>query len=175
MSQLTAYDKFLQQALKYGFSLYGLPATGQTVSYAAGDDGDHRAGYPRTGARWVDNNDGTVTDLATGVTYMADFGNTGMTWEQALNFAAALTLAGYSDWRLANAFELFVLYDFTTGYPVVNTTFFKNTGSTFYHTSTTPTLTPLYIVALGLWEGGLSLKYKTALLGSVYVRGGITR
>ena len=36
-----------------------LPATGQTTSYVAGDDGDIRAGAP---LKYRDNGDGTVTD-----------------------------------------------------------------------------------------------------------------
>jgi hypothetical protein len=45
-----------------------LPATGQTTSYGTGDDGDVKAG---TGKRYVDNGDGTITDL-----------NTGLMWEK---------------------------------------------------------------------------------------------
>jgi hypothetical protein len=39
-----------------------LPATGQTTSYVAGDDGDIRAGVP---LRYQDNGDGTITDKNT--------------------------------------------------------------------------------------------------------------
>lgn len=44
------------------------PATGQTTSFAAGDDGDIRAGAP---LRYRDNHDGTITDK-----------NTNLVWEK---------------------------------------------------------------------------------------------
>lgn len=42
----------------------GLPATGQTTSYGAGDDGDLQLGRARS---FTDNGDGTITDNATGL------------------------------------------------------------------------------------------------------------
>jgi hypothetical protein len=46
------------------------PATGQTISFTAGDDGSVKAGAP---LRYADNADGTITDL-----------NTGLTWEKKI-------------------------------------------------------------------------------------------
>ena len=46
-----------------------LPRTGQTTSYADGDDGDLQAGNPRA-TRFVDNGNGTVSDRATGLTWV---------------------------------------------------------------------------------------------------------
>jgi len=46
-----------------------LPRTGQTTSYATGDDGDVQAGNPRA-TRFVDNGNGTVTDRATGLQWV---------------------------------------------------------------------------------------------------------
>ncbi len=63
--------------------------------------------------RFIDNRDGTVSDLATGLQWqMADSGD-GMTWEDALEYAEDLSLAGYSDWRLPNAKELQSIVDYT--------------------------------------------------------------
>ena len=47
-----------------------IPASGQTTSYGAGDDGDVQAGATLA---YVDNGDGTITDS-----------NTGLTWEKKL-------------------------------------------------------------------------------------------
>lgn len=59
------------------------------------------------------NTDGTVTDRATGLTWAAaDSGRT-MTWEEALAYARASTLGGYTDWRLPNAKELQYIVDYT--------------------------------------------------------------
>lgn len=46
-----------------------LPRTGQTMSYAAGDDGTFRAGNPRL-TRFINNGNGTVSDRATGLTWV---------------------------------------------------------------------------------------------------------
>jgi hypothetical protein len=54
-----------------------LPRTGQTTSYAAGDDGDFQAGNPRgvsggaiQDTRFIDNLNGTISDRATGLTWI---------------------------------------------------------------------------------------------------------
>ncbi len=46
-----------------------LPRTGQTTSYANGDDGYFEAGSPRA-TRFVDNGNGTVSDRATGLQWV---------------------------------------------------------------------------------------------------------
>ncbi|MCY1722381.1 DUF1566 domain-containing protein [Prolixibacteraceae bacterium Z1-6] len=61
----------------------------------------------------VDNGDGTVSDLATGLMWQkADDGNS-YNWEEALDYAWNLELAGYSDWRLPDAKELQSIVDYT--------------------------------------------------------------
>ena len=143
MSKLTAYDKFIQQALKYGFSLFGLPKTGQTISYVTGDDGTYQKGYPATGAKFTDNGDGTITDNATGLMWAKD-GNgagcnngNGVAWPAALTWAGGLNFAGHSDWRLPNVKELMSIVDHDESAPAVDTTFFPNTQSNYYWSSTT--------------------------------------
>jgi len=59
-------------AFRKRIELTGLPKTGQTISYVAGDDGDYEAGYVPDGDRFVDNGDGTVTDNATGLMWVKD-------------------------------------------------------------------------------------------------------
>jgi hypothetical protein len=53
-----------------------LPRTGQTTSYAAGDDGYFQAGNPRGGAaqasRFIDNLNGTISDRATGLQWVKE-------------------------------------------------------------------------------------------------------
>ena len=142
MSLLTAYDKFIQVALKYGFSLFGLPKTGQTVEYQSGDDGTYEKGYPKTGARFVDNGDGTITDKATGLMWAKDGNGAGcnngstLAWAAAITFAEGLTFAGYSDWRLPNVKELMSIVDYSAVAPAINSTF-TNTQSGYYWSSTT--------------------------------------
>ena len=142
MSLLTAYDKFIQVALKYAFSLFGLPKTGQTVEYQSGDDGAYEKGYPKSGARFVDNGDGTITDKATGLMWAKDGNGAGcnngatIAWGAAITFANDLTFAGYSDWRLPNVKELQSIVDYSTYNPAIDSSF-TNTQSGYYWSSTT--------------------------------------
>ena len=60
----------------------------------------------------VDNGDGTVTDLATGLVWQQSDSGAGMSWEEALAYAEDLELAGSDDWRLPNAKELQSIVDY---------------------------------------------------------------
>ena len=62
---------------------------------------------------FVDNGDGTITDLATGLMWQqADDGNT-YDWENGLAYAEGLTLADHDDWRMPNAKELQSIVDYS--------------------------------------------------------------
>jgi len=142
MSLLTAYDKFIQVALKYGFSLFGLPKSGQTTVYQAGDDGTYKKGYPKTGARFVDNGDGTVTDNATGLMWPKDkngagcFGGGTRWFAEALLWAEGLSFAGYTDWRLPNVKELQSLVNYGRVNPSVDIAFFTSLSLTYWSSTT---------------------------------------
>jgi hypothetical protein len=105
---------------------------------------------------FVDNGDGTVTDLATGLMWMtydsgALLGEDGkMDWENALSWAENLSYAGYDDWKLPDAKELQSIVDYSRSPdttdsaaidPIFQTTAITNlAGDTdygFYWTSTT--------------------------------------
>ena len=75
---------------------------------------------------FVDNNDGTVTDRATGLMWsrvdsgsdvfdLSRFTNSdgSLNWQEALEFAENAEYAGYDDWRLPNAKELQSILDYT--------------------------------------------------------------
>ncbi len=71
---------------------------------------------------FVDNGDGTIADLASGLTWMqvdsgalsaGENGDGGLNWEQALEWAESLEYAGHSDWRLPSAKELQSIVDYT--------------------------------------------------------------
>ena len=71
---------------------------------------------------FVDNKDGTISDRATGLTWMKqDSGHVKagrqkdgrLDWQEALAWAEGLTHAGHDDWRLPNAKELQSLVDYT--------------------------------------------------------------
>lgn len=95
-----------------------LPKTGQTASYAEGDDGKMQAGVVWPSPRFADNGDGTITDGLTGLMWLKDancFGK--MRWQDGLDAVAGFNgnpsgydcqdyTAGYTDWRLPNVNEL---------------------------------------------------------------------
>ncbi len=62
------------------------------------------------------NNDGTISDLATGFMWQQSDSGSGMDWEHALAYAQTQNTAnylGHNDWRLPNAKELQSLVDYT--------------------------------------------------------------
>lgn len=75
-----------------------------------------------------DNNDGTISDKATGLMWQKADDGTARNWENALSYAGNLALAGYSDWRLPNAKELQSIVDYsrspqTTNSPAIDPVF----------------------------------------------------
>lgn len=103
-----------------------LPETGQTTSYAAGDDGSLREGVTWPVPRFFNNGNGTMTDMLTGLTWLKDAncaktigfdpdkkGDGSMLWSRAIDFVAGINIgnygvcsAGLQDWRLPNINEL---------------------------------------------------------------------
>ncbi len=63
--------------------------------------------------QFVDNGDGTITDRATGLTWMQRDSGKGLDWRDALAYAEQLELAGHDDWRLPSAKELQSIVDYS--------------------------------------------------------------
>ncbi len=82
-----------------------------------------------------DNDDGTVTDLETGLMWQQDTAPGTYTWNQALFYCENLTLEGQDDWRLPNRNELQSIIDYSRFTPSIDAVF--NAESTYYWTSTT--------------------------------------
>ena len=133
--------------IKPGMTLFGITgkplpaATGQTISYEAGDDGAYQkgctpinnnwggpggGGYNRTNLGWssangsgfIDNSNNTVTDTVSRLiwTKNANLPGASKTWSEALAYVAAMnsganTNFGFTDWRLPNINELRSLID----------------------------------------------------------------
>jgi hypothetical protein len=83
--------------------------------------------------RFIDNGDGTITDLETGLMWVKDgrskgcnYGQ-GLTWEKSVEFCEKLDYGGYKDWKLPNLKEL---QSIIVGrkHPRIETTFFTNTN-----------------------------------------------
>lgn len=128
-----------------------LPQTGQTTSYATGDDGALQTGVAWPATRFTDNTNGTLTDTLTGLIWAKDAGNpTAVTctggrtnWQGALDYVACLnanTYLGFSDWRLPNIVEMESLFNDGAANSITWLTSqgFTNV-QTYYWTSTTDT------------------------------------
>jgi hypothetical protein len=100
----------------------GVMKTGQTTSYAPGDDGELEKGVAWPNPRFTDNNgDGTVTDNLTGLIWLKDAKFFGLRqWTDALAVCNSLAADGINltdgsvagDWRLPNIRELRSLIDY---------------------------------------------------------------
>lgn len=73
----------------------------------------------------TDNGDGTVSDLNTGLMWQQVPTTSRFTWQEAVDYCNSLELGGYSDWRMPSAKELYSISNFATGWPYLNTTYFK--------------------------------------------------
>ncbi|TWU32194.1 CotH kinase family protein [Novipirellula artificiosorum] len=69
---------------------------------------------------FVDNGDGTVTDLATGLMWQQDDSGAGMDWEDSLEYAENLDLGGYDDWILPDIKQLQSILDYTQSPTAIN-------------------------------------------------------
>ena len=96
-----------------------------------------RGGQCGSFGNFVANGDGTVTDTDTGLMWQQGTETDTYKWEQALSYCETSTLAGYNDWRLPNVNELQSLVDYSELIPSINTTFFPNTQSSPYWSSST--------------------------------------
>ncbi len=102
-----------------------------------------RGAKPTNGHNYLNNGDGTITDLDTGLMW-TQVPTTSTTWDNALTNAESLTLGGYTDWRLPNIKELQTLTDYTlatatttTGIkPCLNRTLFSTATATACWSST---------------------------------------
>jgi len=90
--QIRCYDN----RTEIEFPKAGTPFFGQDAHYK-GNEPTYR-----------DNNDGTITDLNTGLMWMQNPGSK-KTFEQAVTGAAVCRVGGYDDWRLPTIKELFSL------------------------------------------------------------------
>ena len=104
-------------------------------------------GNPEYGKNhFVDNNDGTVSDLATGLMWAKNDSAKTMNWQQSLEYCENLTLADHNDWRLPNAKELQSIVDYTRAPdardssrhgPAIDPVFKMTSDESWFWTSTT--------------------------------------
>ncbi|MCG8699682.1 MAG: DUF1566 domain-containing protein, partial [Bacteroidales bacterium] len=81
------------------------PSSGQDFY---GQDGNYGGNQPS----YLDNEDGTVTDLNTGLMWLQDAGNK-VDYFEGVNAVDSFEFAGYDDWRVPTVKELYSLMDFS--------------------------------------------------------------
>lgn len=121
------------------------------------------AGMDSPTSEFVDNGDGTVRHLATGLTWMRC--TVGQTWNgggctgtpRPLNIEQAAvqtaSVAGRSDWRTPNTRELLSIHDFTRMNPGLNSTVFPNTPLDRFYWTQTRRSDSVEAYQVGSWTG----------------------
>ena len=115
-------------------NLYKLPDTGQTGDITAtfGEDSDYLINPPS----YIDNGDGTVSDVATGLDWQQQDDDLQRTQLQAVDYCTNLSLGGYDDWRLPGVMELKDIIDYTDINPALDPSTFVNADHANYWSST---------------------------------------
>lgn len=100
---------------------------------------------------YVDNNDGTVSELVTGRMWQQEIDYTRRDWESSLAYCNNLELAGHNDWRLPNIKEAVSIVNYNKTSPSIDEEFFPNTPvKYFFWTSTSDVAGPtLHVRPLG--------------------------
>jgi hypothetical protein len=161
-----------------------VPKTGQTTSYATGDDGDLEKGVPWPNPRFTDNENGTVTDNLTGLIWLRNANCYGSrTWNEALNDCNGLNSgecgltdgSGPGEWRLPNVNELLSLIDrnrfnpaLPSGHPFTDV----QSVPPYYWSSTTYTSNTVYAWYVNMEYGGVTFYLETYTFFVWPVRGG---
>lgn len=123
-SQFASRTKYVSTTMHGAETMFGVNfADGRIKGYGLTDprgNGEktffvlYVRGNPAYGENnFSDNHNSTITDNATGLTWMQADSGSGLDWPAALNYCEALNLGGSSDWRLPNVKELQSLVDYS--------------------------------------------------------------
>ena len=128
---------------------------------------------------YVDNGDGTVSDLSSGLLWMScSLGQSwsegscvgeasALDWQQALQAAHGMEFADMAGWRLPNIKELSTLSERSCVRPAINTELFPNTPSDDFWSATPSVIDADRAWVVAFFNSSNSLKQKTLF---VYVR-----
>jgi hypothetical protein len=114
----------------------------------------------QTANSFADNGDDTVSDTAFGLMWQK-VSVPDKNWQEALAYCESLELGGYTDWRLPDRNELNLIVDYTRHNPSINTTYFPDTPSSLFWSSTTKLPNPAEAFVVWFEHGysyGLSKK-----------------
>lgn len=111
--------------------------------------------------RFRDNGDSTITDYSSGLTWQKFESPKTLSWEEALQYANSLRLAGKKEWRVPDIKELQSLNDPTTTKPSIDRNFFPTLTNLDFWSSTTQVNSPARAWELNTEYGIVSYKDKT--------------
>lgn len=148
-----------------------VPKTGQTTSYATGDDGDLERGVAWPSTRFTDTGNGTVVDNLTGLIWLKNANCFGLqTWANALSAANTLNSGecGLTDgsaegaWRLPNVREMQSLIDYGRSNPALPSGHpFSGVQSGYHWTSTSNAGVTSVAWHVDLNFGNMNASFKT--------------
>ena len=159
---------FMLSEIAYPAGVVSLPRTGQIACYDGdgkfisctdtGQDGNIQAGAVWPAPRFIDHEDGTVTDSLTGLIWTKNANPSAsglpMSWQAALDFVKTITTGGHSDWRLPNERELRSLADYSKYNPALPQDYsFTNVRSDYYWSSTSSADHTSYAWAVDMGSG----------------------
>jgi hypothetical protein len=136
-SQFATSTKYVSTTMNGDDTMFGVNfADGRIKGYGLrlrGQDKTFFVIYVRSNPNYgindfVDNGNGTITDKATGMTWIQNDSESSMDWEEALKYCENLEFAELDDWRLPNVKELQSIVDYsrspdTTNSAAVSTVF----------------------------------------------------
>ncbi|MCX6355770.1 MAG: DUF1566 domain-containing protein [Candidatus Aureabacteria bacterium] len=152
--------------------------TGQTAVYQTGDDGTYSTSKGKAFSYAWDSSTDTVMDNVTGLIWPSSGTGAGcnsngqLVWSSAIVWAEGLNFAGSTDWRLPNKTELQTLLVLDGGAPRINKTYFPDTTTSGYWSSTTEPNRTTYALSPNFYLGFVGSIEKTRSYYVRAVRGG---
>ena len=102
-----------------------------------------------------------VLDNNTGLMWQQTIPTDAYKWDGAVSYCNSLSYAGYSDWRLPTPQELLTIVDNSRYNPATDTTYFPNTPSGYFWSSSTYVYSTDYAWYVGFNGGNVSNPNKT--------------
>ncbi len=121
----------------------------------------------------INNGNGTVSDINTGLIWQQQDSDAAMTWGDALDYCHNLNLAEHDDWRMPTIKELESIRDLNRYGPSIDSGIFSDTKTSGYWSSTTLNVAGGYAWNMNFINGRVLFDDKSAILRYVRaVRGG---